>query len=79
MICRKLRRSEQSQARLAVLSGVDNKNRNKLLFSKPFLDQRKPIPAAMLKYCGEGQFSIRQLARLMQRFDEFAHGWAGFG
>ena len=21
----------------------------------------------------------RQLARLMQRFDEFAHGWAGFG
>jgi hypothetical protein len=22
---------------------------------------------------------VRQLARLMQRFDEFAHGWAGFG
>ena len=21
----------------------------------------------------------RQLARLMQLFDEFAHGWAGFG
>jgi hypothetical protein len=21
----------------------------------------------------------RDLARLMQRFDEFAHGWAGFG
>jgi hypothetical protein len=24
-------------------------------------------------------FNLRQLARLMQRFDEFAHGCAGFG
>ena len=23
--------------------------------------------------------TAHQLARLMQRFDEFAHGWAGFG
>ena len=25
------------------------------------------------------RFLVAQLARLMQLFDEFAHGWAGFG
>jgi len=26
-----------------------------------------------------GEFMVHDLARLMQLFDEFAHGWAGFG
>jgi hypothetical protein len=32
-----------------------------------------------LKTLGTKLDDVGVLARLMQRFDEFAHGWAGFG
>ena len=32
--------------------------------------------AGLQRACGHAEAG---LARLMQRFDEFAHGWAGFG
>jgi hypothetical protein len=47
------------------------------------LFQRYLVPAITSKWAEDlvrrAQLRTGELARLMQRFDEFAHGWAGFG
>lgn len=60
MNCQKSEHVQQSRVGLAVLSAVGNKHRNKLPFSEPSHDPRKPIPAAMLRCCGEGSLLAPQ-------------------